>query len=406
MDENYLRELRLMLDELCCDLCRFEHFHRDGIPPENVLIDREFNLGAPRVFADIYVHPDGKSPYCIEVDYGYSPQTLLQSLKRKYSLDIPKVRGLAKVIIVVDSESRADWKQLEQQLPGLFLHDLPYEIWDERRLLALIQDVFGIQINSITAANLLDVRQAINRAKGFLAFGDRSLEEHDNTPLQASLLWHFSFWRLAQIRKRDNLTTRDILPPNLYRGAVVVAADLSGFSGYVRDTRDDGILRRHLTSFYSKGRSQIIESGGMLYQFVGDEIMGVFGVPDRRANYILDALRAAISLLNVGLSVSQSWQRQLDRCQPAEGVHIGIAFGDIQLVSLRPFSRTYMGIVGDTINVAARLMSAAEPGEIIISNWLHHEIGDASGYQFREMEPIDARNIGRIKSWKLVPAPP
>jgi len=401
MEENYLRELRLMLEELCCDLCRFEHLHRDGISPEHVLIDREYNLGAPGTFADIHVLPDGKRPYCIEVDNGYSRQAMLQSLKRKYARDTPEVRELAKVAVVVDSEAGPDREQLHRQMKGSFLPDLPFEVWDEERLLGLIQDVFGIRINSLTAANLLNVRDAINRAEGFLAFGDRSPEEHVNSPLQSSLLWHFSFWRLAQIRKQSDVATRDILPPGHYRGVVVLAVDLCGFSGYVRDTRDDGILRRHLTSFYSKGRSQIIDSGGMLYQIVGDEIIGVFGIPDRRANYIQDALRAAISLLNVGFSVTRSWQRQLDRCQPSEGVHIGMAIGDIQLVSLRPFSRTYLGIVGDTINVAARLMSEAGPGEIIISNWLHHELGDASGHQFSELQPIDARNIGRIKAWKL-----
>lgn len=407
MSETYLRELRLLLEDLCCDLCRFEHLQHDGISPEHVLIDREFNLGTPGAFADIYVRPAGKRPYCIEVDYGYSRQTMLQSLKRKYAQDIPLVRECAKVIVVVDAEERSDWEQLQQQLGGSFLPDLPFEVWNEARLLTLIQNVFGVKINSMSATNLLNVRDTINRAKGALAFGDRGPEEHANTPLQASLLWQFSFWRLAEIRKQGRLATRDILPPGPYKGAVVLAADLCGFSGYVRDTRDDGILRRHLTSFYSKSRSQVIESGGMLYQIVGDEIIGVFGVPDRRAGYILDALRSAVSLLNVGLSTTRSWQRQLDRCQQAEGVHIGIAIGDIQLVSLRPFSRTYMGIVGDTINVAARLMSAAAPGEIIISNWLHHEIGEVSGHQFNELEPIDARNIGRIKAWKLaLPSPP
>lgn len=401
MDENYLRELRLLLEELCCDLCRFEHLRRDGISPEHVLIDREFNLGAHGAFADIHVLPGGKRPYCIEVDYGYPLRTMIESLKRKYTLDLPKVRDLEKVIVVVIAERQSDVDELRRQLEGSFLPGLPFEIWNEERLLELIQNMFGVQISSLTAANLLDVRDAMNRAKGFLAFGDRTPEEHANTPLQASLLWHFSFWRIAEIRKRSGLEVRDILSPGHYRGAVVVAVDLCGFSGYVRDTRDDGVLRRHLTSFYSKGRSQVIESGGMLYQIVGDEIIGVFGVPDRRANYIQDALRAAVSLLNVGWSVTRSWQRQLDRCQQSEGVHIGMAIGDIQLVSLRPFSRTYLGIVGDTINVAARLMNAAGPGEIIVSNWLHHEIGDASGHQFRELEPIDARNIGHIKAWQL-----
>ena len=34
-----LGEYRLLLEELCCDLCRFEHVTRDGLAPEAVRID-------------------------------------------------------------------------------------------------------------------------------------------------------------------------------------------------------------------------------------------------------------------------------------------------------------------------------------------------------------------------------
>jgi len=63
-----LGEFRLLLEELCCDLCRFEHTLHDGLAPEAVRIGREYWLSAG-AFADIRVAP--QPPYFVEVKYGY-----------------------------------------------------------------------------------------------------------------------------------------------------------------------------------------------------------------------------------------------------------------------------------------------------------------------------------------------
>ena len=101
----------------------------------------------------------------------------------------------------------------------------------------------------------------------------------------------------------------------------------------------------------------------------------------------------------VGESVSNEWQRQLDRLQPVRGSHIGIALGDLQLLSLRPFSRTYIGAIGDAINIAARLSSSAEPGQIVVSNLVYRDLSADMRKMLREIEPVQGKNVGRIKAW-------
>jgi class 3 adenylate cyclase len=180
----------------------------------------------------------------------------------------------------------------------------------------------------------------------------------------------------------------------------ILLADLSSFSAYVRDTRDDELIRNSLTSFYSKSRYQVLNNGGMLYQFVGDEVVALFGIPDRQPGFVQEALEAAKSLLNIGTSISNRWQRHIDRVQAFRGAHVGMAIGDLQIVSLRPFSRTRMGAIGDAINVAARLMAVAGPNEIVVSNALYNELDEEAQGAFEETEPVEARNIGRIKAWR------
>src|SRR5262249_12721661 len=131
----------------------------------------------------------------------------------------------------------------------------------------------------------------------------------------------------------------------------------------------------------------------------GDAVIGFFGIPNHTSGYIDFAFDCGKSLLMLGESVSNEWQRQLDRLQPVRGSHIGIALGDLQLLSLRPFSRTYIGAIGDAINMAARLSATAEPGQIIVSNLVYRGMSAEAQKILREAEPVEAKNVGRIKAW-------
>ena len=160
-------------------------------------------------------------------------------------------------------------------------------------------------------------------------------------------------------------------------------------------------IANSLTAFYSKARYQIINNGGMLYQFAGDEVLGLFGIPDHPEGFTDAVLDTARALCRIGESVSQHWQRRIDRVQTASGLHVGIALGDLQIVSLRPFSRLHIGAIGDCINVASRLLSLAGPGEVVLSNAFHQQLDERHQARCAEIEPIDARNVGRIRAWKL-----
>jgi adenylate cyclase len=400
-DAGHLSELRLLLEELCCDLCRFEHEARDAINPADVHVDREFALGPPGAFADIRVAPRSLRPYFVEVKYGYSDDTLRRHLKRKYGQPTGAVQAASKIILMIDWEARENRDALAAELTASLCPGLALEIWDENRFRALLQERFQVEVGAMTKEVLLDVRHAIDRAKGLSAFGGASLAEYEHNPLKAELLWHFGFWRLRELRAAGRATPTDILPTGLYRGVAILLADLCSFSSYVRDTPNPEAVRESLTSFYSKSRYQIINAGGMLDKFVGDEVIGFFGLPDRPDNFLQQALVTAKALVSIGESVSQQWQRRIDRLQPSGGLHVGLAIGDLEVVSLRPFSRTHVGAIGDCINMAARLMAVAGPSEIVVSNSFYQGLDEDSQADFETVEPVEAKNVGRIKAWKI-----
>ena len=390
-------ERRLFLESVCCDYLRFVHL-QEGVPPEDVVIRQEVAVGLG-AFADIEVRAGVAPPYFVEIDTGYSRARLLDSVRRKYGKPSPATDGAARLVVVADESALRDRPAVERALREALRPGLALELWDERHLLRLLGEQFGVALDTLGEDDLLALRAAIDRAKGVYAFGDG----FQNEPLQASLLWHLAFWRVRQLREAGRATPRSILPPGLYHDVVVVMADICSYSSYVRDTRDEAVSRRSLTSFASKTRYRVINGGGMLYQFLGDSVVGLFGIPDAMPGYLTHAVECARGLVGIGASVAAWWQGQIDQIQPAAGLRVSMTIGDLQVLSLRPLSRAHMGVIGDSINLAERLNSAAGCDEIVVSNTFYQCLPDALRAEFQELPPVDAKNIGRIHAWKLGP---
>ena len=246
-------------------------------------------------------------------------------------------------------------------------------------------------ISGISRASLLDVRTAIEQAQWRTAYEGR----FPSDARTATLLWHFSPWELARLHRQESLGPQDLLEPRLYGEAIVLMADLCSFSGYVRDTRDPAVIRRRLTEYYSLARHAVLNEGGMLYQFVGDEVVSIFGLYGSATSALVQALRCARALCEAGNAVSAAWQRTLDRVQPSRGVHIGIGMGELGLLAWRPFSRTHVGFIGEPLNLAARLMGEAKSGEILATNTFYSALEPEHRRLFEGVERSEERRVGK-----------
>ncbi len=394
------KEFNLYIEELCCDLLRFEHA-KSGADPRVVRISREVPIEAAGTFADILVEAPDSSPYVVEVKFGRTADEIVERLKAKFAGSAGRVRGAARVVLLTNAQGRDDLPRLKQDAARA-LTDWRVEIWTEKELRELLRAHVGRDLESFDEASLLDAREAVDAAKIKLAFEGA---DPQHAALQGQLMWHFGWWKLRQLHRSSPGPARDILRPGMYRNAVVVNADLCSFTGFLRDTRDDQVARESLTTFYSQARYEIINHGGMIYQFLGDAVLAVFGVPEATPGCVDDALEAARALVNVGRSTADYWQRRIDRVQKSQGLHVGMAIGDLQVMSMRPFSRSHIGAVGDSINIASRLLSSAEENEIVASNTLHAALSPRAREGFVDIGPVDIRNGGTIHAWRLSAAP-
>jgi class 3 adenylate cyclase len=386
--ENDRAELRLFLEEVCCELCRLRHVANDGLSPEDIHISREVRLAPRGAFADIVVTLPGKPAYFVDVKYGLSIDETVRKIRAKYAIN---QGAMCDRLVVVVSD--LDAAKLQSRLRDCVCPTLDIEIWDEAWLLSDIKLRYGVEIHSLVEADIIGLHRSIQ-----LSVWNQIFDQ--DFALASALLWHFSPWTLKRLHEKNRLNASDIWSVGEYLDVAIVMADICSFSAYVRDTKDDRVTNQVLTAFYSQTRYAVHEYGGMLYQFVGDEVVGLFGFPDHKPGYLMDALNCAKALLDIGASTSEHWQRRIDNLQEKQGVHIGVAIGALNLLPLRPFARSHFGFIGDALNISARLMAEAESGEIVVSNAFYQALDEDAQPEFAENIPINAKNVGMLQSWR------
>lgn len=395
------RQVMLFLEEICCDLCKYRHIVEEGHQPDLVKVHREVQISpeAER-FGDIRVYiknDDQREAYFLEVVYGYNLEKIVGTIAYKYGKDIHIDSLCNKLIILTSKMNSDDIEPLKKDITTVLNPGLSIEIWDETHFIDMINKFFCVHIKNISEKELLTVRTAIDEAKWKFTYG----EDNESRQQLPQLMWHFGTWDLRRFYQEYNYRPEEVLKPGMYEHVAILMADLSGFSSYVRNTPDQSISRDSLSKFYSAARYAIHNSGGMLYQFVGDEVVGIFGIPVTDGDYIEHAVDCAEALIEIGKSVSVDWQREIDHSMDASGVHIGIAMGNLNLLRLRPFSTHHIGFFGDSINLTARLMNEAEQNEIVVSNVFHRQLHRSYAKRFSSMAPVKAKNIGDILCWKL-----
>ncbi len=396
--QRFDADLGLFVEEVTADLMRFECAAIAGCTPDGVAVEREVPLGLPDAYADMRVSAPGATPFFVEVKLHYTARELVGRIARKYGASARIGPAPTRLVLVASRADHADWPAIETALRRALHPGLALEVIDRDELVARLRKTFGDGIHGLTREALLDMRRSIERAYWRFAFEGA----HADYPASATLQWHFSPWELHRLHAELGLEPEQILAPRIYENVTVLMGDMCSFSSFVRDTRDPQIIRRRLTEFYSLSRHAVHNAGGMVYQFVGDEVVALFGLHDAPRTAAAQAANCAAALFDIGRAVSDAWQRALDRVQPSRGVHIGMAVGDLNLLPLRPFSRSHIGFIGDAINMAARLMGEAKGDEAVLSNGVYRLFDDDRRAGLAELDPVEAKNVGRIRAWKLV----
>ena len=156
--------------------------------------------------------------------------------------------------------------------------------------------------------------------------------------------------------------------------AVVLFADLRGFTS-LSERLDPHHVVPLLNEYFSLLTDIAFRHEGTVFHMAGDSLMLGFGVPLEQQDSPERAVRAAQEMLGSFSTLARSWKERHDI---EAGLGIGINEGDVVAGNIGSASYMNYTIIGDTVNIAARLCQRARAGEILFSGALKLSL-DAHG---------------------------
>lgn len=145
----------------------------------------------------------------------------------------------------------------------------------------------------------------------------------------------------------------------------VVLTDIVNFSSLVSASRPED-LRSAMEKYYRLAREAVFSHGGMLDKFIGDAVLAVFGFPQAGSTDATKAIEFGNEMILIGQEVLPTWLDDLDAKIPT-GTRVGIATGDIWPINIGS-DQLEITLLGDTINLAARLEKNCDYDGILIGN--------------------------------------
>jgi adenylate cyclase len=137
---------------------------------------------------------------------------------------------------------------------------------------------------------------------------------------------------------------------------VVLFSDLVGYSRTCAGLTPSQALAM-LSEYQERMVAEIFKAGGTLDKFIGDGIMATFGTPEPAADAADRAVRAARGMI---AALSALNEERVARGEPPLGQRIGIHAGPAVVGNVGPPQRLEFGVIGDTVNVAARIEAAGK----------------------------------------------
>jgi class 3 adenylate cyclase len=148
----------------------------------------------------------------------------------------------------------------------------------------------------------------------------------------------------------------------------VLFADLRGFTAFSERSSPEQVVEL-LNRYFGIATPLVLAEGGTVDKFVGDAMMALFNAPVRQPDHALRAVRAALAMQAAIERIAAEhagWPRF------RIGVNTGPALvGNIGSAELRNFTA-----IGDTVNLASRLETSAESGQIVIGAATYAQIRD------------------------------
>jgi adenylate cyclase len=167
------------------------------------------------------------------------------------------------------------------------------------------------------------------------------------------------------------------------REVTVLFCDIRGFTPLSEQLNPEQVVLL-LNDFYDLMIDATFRQEGTLDKFLGDAVMAVFGAPIAHPDHPVRAIRTALAMRE---GVEQLSQRRIREGKDPITVGIGVSTGEAVAGTVGTEERMEYTVVGDSVNLAARLEGTAKPMEILISGRTYRDV----------KEVVEARPLGFLR---------
>jgi class 3 adenylate cyclase/tetratricopeptide (TPR) repeat protein len=161
----------------------------------------------------------------------------------------------------------------------------------------------------------------------------------------------------------------------------ILFCDVTG-STQLGEQLDPESLRKVMARYFDAMRADVELHGGTVEKFIGDAVMAVFGIPSLHEDDALRAVRAADGMRESLETLNKDLERDFGVRLASR---IGVNTGE---VLVGPGSTDFGRVTGDAVNTAARLETAAQPGEVLIGADTYRLVRDAV-----DVESVEPRTV-------------
>ena len=198
-------------------------------------------------------------------------------------------------------------------------------------------------------------------------------------------------------RGPDLLEWLDV-PLPLVSTASILFTDLRGFTGLTeRFALDPARLLEVLNAHLAKVIRSIAICGGVVEKFVGDGVMATFGASGQQPDHVDRAMAAAIGLVGANEALNR-------RCAAEWGfrleVGVGVASGPVLIGAVGSGDRSELGVLGDAVNVAARLVTQAGPGEVLMTGTVYDAVAGMLQSELTSQSTVRGRS-GSLEIYRM-----
>jgi adenylate cyclase len=151
------------------------------------------------------------------------------------------------------------------------------------------------------------------------------------------------------------------------RTVVVVFADIRGYTTITEGLPAKVLVEQILNRYFNGMTEALYRHDGMVDKFLGDGIIGLFGVPIARPDDIQRSLLATVEMQRTFAVLQRSWREEL---QLDIGMSIGVGYGTAVVGNIGTAQRLDYTVIGDVVNTASRLNGLAIAGQIVVSHRL------------------------------------